>query len=318
MAIDPTALTIAFKRGQLDAMVRTHLGSGGLYTVEMQRTLALRQLARAWKTYREDRAISMGARLVGSECAAERDAFLALLVRALPPRKSPLLDAVHTVRRIAIAPLAAEARQSVEIAESSIAQLDAVTATLDNGLLPTDPLERLVSLVNQHRYSIGNERDALGATAYSPCWAINLLAVARPEAFRLCTAPPPFPGIVRRRLFRADLAPDAQRSSARENLLEVMHTVITDIDGIWRATRRFAAEFPQQRSNSRLGNAWMLLAGLHELTPSQLARAVSATKAGAGKLLRQLVAHHLVRPNGLYEPFSWNPVSAATFAEDLA
>lgn len=318
MALDPTALTIAFKRGQLDAVVRTHLGAGGLYTTEMQRTFSLRQLSRAWKTYREDRAISMGARLVGSECAAERDAFLALLVRTLPSRNSPLLDAVHTVRRIAIAPLAAEARQSVEIAEASIAQLDAVTTTLDSGLLPTDPLERLLSLVNHHRYSIGNERDALGATALSPCWAINLLALTRPEAFGLCKAPPPFPGIVRRRLFRADLAPDAQRGSARENLLDVMHAAIGDMDSIWRAARRFSVEFPQQRSNSRLGNAWMLLAGLNELTPSQLARALPATKAGAGKLLRQLAAHHLVRPNGLYEPFSWNPVSAAAFDNDLS
>lgn len=318
MALDPAALTLAFRRGQLDALAATHLAKGGLYTAEMQQTLALRLLGRAWQQYREDRAITLGSRLVGAECAAERDAFLALLTRALPSPRFPLMEAIRTVRRIAVAPLAAEARQAAEIETQSMPQLDAVISTLDGGRLPTDPLERLLALVNQHRYSLGPAGEALGATAHSPCWAVNLLAIARPEAFGLCPLPLPCPAVAQRRLWRADLSSAAQRSHACDGLLDALHALSCDIDRVWRASRRFQDEFPQLRSHARLGSAWMLMVGLGELTPAQLARALPATKAGAGKLLRQLAEARLIRAGGPFEPFNCNTLPAASFAIDVA
>lgn len=313
MALDPGALTLAFRRGQLDALAATHLAKGGLYTPEMQQTLALRLLGRAWQQYREDRAITLGSRLVGAECAAERDAFLALLARALPSPSVPLMEAIRTVRRIAVAPLAAEARQAAEIEAQSTAQLDAVIATLESRRLPDEPLERLLAIVNQHRYSLGPAGEALAATAHSPCWAVNLLGIARPEAFALCAVPLPSPALVQRRLWRADLSNEAQRSRARDGLLDALQDLGCDIDRVWRASRRFEAEFPHLRSHARLGHAWHLMVGLGELTPAQLARALPATKAGAGKLLRQLADARFVRAGGPFEPFACSPLPSAAF-----
>ena len=298
MAYDPSRLTLAFRRGQLDALVRTHLGPAGLYTPEMQQSLALRQLSQAWAAYREDRGITLGARLVGAECAAERDAFLGLVARILPSPASPLAEAVRTVRRIAVAPLAAEARQAATI-------------------LPTDPLERLLALIEHHRYSLGAGEDALGATALSPCWAINLIALTRPEALALCVPPIPLPALARRRLFRADLSAAKRRDAASDGLLKAMLEAARDLDRGWQATRRFASQFPQLRSHSRLGSAWALLVSLGELTPAQLGRALGMTKAGAGKLLRQLESGGLARSNGMFEPYACTPIAAAPFAADL-
>lgn len=317
VAYDPSRLTLAFRRGQLDALVRTHLGPAGLYTLEMQQSLALRQLSQAWAAYREDRGITLGARLVGAECAAERDAFLGLVARTLPSPASPLAEAVRTVRRIAVAPLAAEARQAATIEAQSLPQLEAVIATLASDRLPTDPLERLLALIEHHRYSLGAGEDALGATALSPCWAINLLALTRPEALALCVPPIPLPGLARRRLFRADLSAAKRRDAASDGLLKAMLEAARDLDRIWQATRRFAGQFPQLRSHSRLGSAWALLVSLGELTPAQLGRALGMTKAGAGKLLRQLESGGLARSNGMFEPYACTPIAAAPFAADL-
>ena len=322
MAYDPSRLTLAFRRGQLDALVRTHLGPAGLYTPEMQQSLALRQLSQAWAAYREDRGITLGARLVGAECAAERDAFLGLVARTLPSPASPLAEAVRTVRRIAVAPLAAEARQASTIEAQSLPQLEAVIATLASDRLPTDPLERLLALIEHHRYSLGAGEDALGATALSPCWAINLLALTRPEALALC-APSiplpalPLPALARRRLFRADLSAAKRRDAASDGLLKAMLEAARDLDRMWQATRRFAGLFPQLRSHSRLGSAWALLVSLGELTPAQLGRALGMTKAGAGKLLRQLESGGLARSNGMFEPYACTPIAVASFAADL-
>jgi hypothetical protein len=48
----------------------------------------------------------------------------------------------------------------------------------------------------------------------------------------------------------------------------------------------------------------MLLFGLGGLTPAQLARALPATKAGAGKLLRQLGEQHLAQAQGPFAPYT--------------
>ena len=103
---------LAFRIGQIDALVRVALASETLYTPEMHASLALRGLSRAWAQYRTDRAIDRGKALIGAECAAERNAFLTLLDRALPSRDNPLIQAIRTVRTLAIRPLASEQAQS--------------------------------------------------------------------------------------------------------------------------------------------------------------------------------------------------------------
>jgi hypothetical protein len=80
---------------------------------------ALMALSRAWAQYREDRAIILGARLIGAEATAERDAFLALLERALTPEETRLGAAIRTVRRVAIRPTRDEAEQTATLITSS-------------------------------------------------------------------------------------------------------------------------------------------------------------------------------------------------------
>ena len=78
--------------------------------------------------------------------------------------------------------------------------------------LPSEPFERLIALIDRFRYSRGDERDALSATARTPCWALNLAAAARGKAFHLNDSPLPFPGLVQRQLFRADRDASARRA----------------------------------------------------------------------------------------------------------
>ena len=294
---------IAFRLGQIDALAHALLASDTLYSPEMRASLALRWLTRAWAQYREDRAISLGPQLIGAECTAERNAFLALLEHALPVREKSLRGAIRTVRKIAIRPIGAEARQAEAIVAASTPDLDAVLAVLARADLPGDPLERLCTLITRFRYSSGADAEALTATARTPCWAINLAATARGHAFHLSEGPLPFPGLVQRRLFRADRDADQRRAMTSEALLEALHATACDIARVPRAAALFAREFAHQRSTSRLYPAWMLLFALGALTPAQLARALPATKAGAAKLLRQLETSHLASHHGTFEPF---------------
>lgn len=294
---------IAFRIGQIDTLAKCLLASHALYSPEMRASLALHWLSRAWEQYRQDRAITLGASLIGAECAAERNAFLTLLERALCPREKPLTQAIRTVRKIAIRPMASEAADAEAIVAASTGDLDAVLGAFDQAKLPQAPLERLLTLVDRFRYSSGDERDALSATARTPCWAINLAAVALGSAFRLSETPLPFVGVVHRRLFRADRDAGERRTDGRESLLAALHDTACDVARMPRAADIFAREFPNQRSNSRLYLAWMLLFGLGGLTPAQLARALPATKAGAAKLLRQLESQHLARAHGPFAPF---------------
>lgn len=295
---------IAFRLGQISALAHVHLASPALYGPEMRAALALRWLTRAWLQYREDRAITLGAQLIGAECTAQRDAFLGLLHRALPPRETALSQAIRTIRKITIRPIGNEAQATQAIIAQSSPDLDAVLDALTLTSLPNDPLERLLALIDRFRYSSGDDGDALSATARTPCWAINLAATARGSAFHLSNVALPFPGLVQRRLFRADRDVSERRAATSEALLEALHDAASDIARMPRAADVFVHEFPNLRSNSRLYPAWMLLFALGALTPAQLARALPATKAGAAKLLRQLEAGHLARHQGSFEPFA--------------
>lgn len=294
---------IAFRIGQIDALATCLLASPAVYSPEMRTALTLRWLSRAWEQYRKDRAITLGSSLTGAEICGERNAFLTLLARALPAREKPLTQAIRMVRKIAIRPMASDVADAEIIVAASLPDLDAVLDALGHAKLPGDPLSRLLALVDRFRYSSGDTADALSATARTPCWAVNLAATARGHAFRLSERPLPFPGIVQRRLFRADRDAGERRSDAREYLLAVLHDTACDIARMPRAGEIFAREFPSQRSNSRLYHAWMLLFGLGTLTPAQLARALPATKAGAAKLLRKLEAKHLAHSQGPFTTF---------------
>jgi hypothetical protein len=294
---------LAFRLGQIDALAHALLASDTLYTPEMQDSLALRWLSRAWAQYREDRAITLGPQLIGAECTAQRNAFLTLLERALPAREKPLRRAIRRSRKMAIRPIGAEAKEADAIVAACAPVLDTVLDALARTKLPGDPLERLVALIDRFSYSSGDDGDALSATARTPCWAINLAATARGHAFHLSKSPLPFPGIVQRRLFRADRDADQRRAGASEALLDALHDTACDIARVPRAAAVFTREFPSQRSTSRLYPAWMLVFALGALTPAQLARALPATKAGAAILLRKLETRLLIRQQGPFEPF---------------
>lgn len=295
---------IAFRQGQIDALARTLLASPALYPSEMRHCLALRTLVRAWSQYREDRGIAAGKSLIGAECAAQRDAFLTLLASALPDRRSDLGAAIRRVRQIAIRPLAGEAAETATIVGAGMAELAAVREVTASPKLPSDQADRLLTIVRVLRRSADVDDEALSVTATSPCWAINLLGAAHPSLFGLSPHPLPFPGLVRRRLFRADRDIDRDRDDIIELLLEAFHETLCDIARIPRATAAFGEAFPGLRVNSRLLETWLLLFAFGSMTPAQLARALPCTKAGAGKLLNDLKNGHFAVHHGSHEPYA--------------
>jgi hypothetical protein len=133
----------------------------------------------------------------------ERNAFLTLLERALPPAKSRSRRRSGHVRKIAIRPMASEATETETIVAASMGDLDAVLDAVAQRSCPairsSDCSAWSTGLDIQRRSA-----DALSATARTPCWAINLVATRLRSAFRLSEKPLPFPGLVQRRLFRAD------------------------------------------------------------------------------------------------------------------
>lgn len=303
MPFDPAALPLAFRCGQLDALARTMVMSPTLYSAEMRHALGLRLLGLAWTQYREDRALAASAALVGAEASAERDAFLGLLGELLPPGEELLTPALATVRRTAIRPLAAEAAETAQILEHDRPLLAAVREALANPALPTSPLVRTLDLVARFRYSQNPDAAALTATAQTPCWALNLVAAANGAAFALTALPLPIPGVVTRRLFRADRTTKQAHAGTATQLGSAVHAVAAEIARLPRAISLFAERFPALRGNSRLLATWLLVFGLSGVTAAQLARALPCTKAGAGKLLRQLESQGLVRSGGAYAPF---------------
>lgn len=294
---------IAFRQGQIDALARILLASPALYSAEMRECLALRALVRAWSQYREDRAIAIGENLIGAECAAERDAFLALLASVLTDRRSDLAGAIRRVQKIAIRPLAAEAAATAAIVDAGTEELARVRDVVASPKLSGDPATRLLTIVRVLRRSADVDDDSLSVTATSPCWAINLLAVADSALFGLSPHPLPFPGLVRRRLFRADRDIDRDRDDIADLVLEALHETLCDIARVPRAAVAFGEAFPGLRVNSRLLDTWMLLFAFGSMTPAQLARALPCTKAGAGKLLNDLKNGQFSRRHGSHEPF---------------
>lgn len=304
MSPSPHTVAIAFRQGQIDALARTLFASPALYPAEMRQCLALRTLVRAWSQYREDRAIMMGENLIGAECAAERDAFLTLLASLLPDPGADLARAIQRVRHTAIRPLAAEAAATAVIVDAGLEELEAVRLVAASPNLPADPAARLLTIVRSLRRSADVDGNPVSATATSPCWAVNLLAVAEPALFGLSPHPLPFPGLVRRRLFRADRDPD--RDDISELILDALYETLCDVARVPRAAAAFAGAFPVLREQSRLHSVWMLLFAYGSITPAQLARALPCTKAGAAKLLRQLAGQSFAVTHGRYEPYVCN------------
>lgn len=306
MSPSPHTVAIAFRQGQIDALARTLFASPALYPAEMRQCFALRTLVRAWSQYREDRAVMMGENLIGGECAAERDAFLTLLAAALPDPRSDLARAIQRVRQTAIRPLAAEAAATAVIVDAGLEELEAGRLVAASPNLPADPAARLLAIVRRLRRSADVDGDPLSATATSPCWAVNLLAVAEPALFGLTPHPLPFPGLVCRRLFRADRDADRDRDDIAVLVLEALHESLCDIARIPRAAAAFGEAFPALREHSRLHSVWMLLFAYGSITPAQLARALPCTKAGAAKLLRQLAGQSFAVTHGRYDPYVCN------------
>lgn len=206
-------------------------------------------------------------------------------------------------RLTAIRPLAAEAAATAALIDAGADELDAVRAVAASPNLPLEPVSRVLAIVRSLRRSADVDGDALSATARSPCWAVNLFAVADPMLFGISPHPLPFPGLVRRRLFRADRDPETDRDDVVELLIEALHETLCEIARVPRAAASFGQSFEGLRGNSRLYPAWMLLFGFGSMTPAQLARALPCTKAGAAKLLRALAGHHFAAHHSPVAPF---------------
>lgn len=219
----------------------------------------------------------------------------------MQPILSADTGAIRRVRSIAIRPLATEAAATAAIVEASAADLDAVRAILASDKLPSDPVLRMTTVVRTLRRSADVDADPLGATASSPCWAVNLLAAVDGEPFGL--NPLPCPAIVSRRVFRSDVDDDARREAIVENLIEALHEALCEIARVPRAAIAFRDAFDKLRGNSRLYSAWMLLFAFDTMTPAQLARALPCSKPGAAKLLQALESQHFAGCGVGFAPF---------------
>ncbi|MFZ1476655.1 MAG: hypothetical protein WAT18_02825 [Sphingorhabdus sp.] len=272
------------------------------YTPTMRAGLAIRTIVRAWTQYRTDRGISAGAHILDIDGNAQRNAFLSLLSSAIQHTNSPLREAIKTVRSAAVPPIASEAEEAHEIIAASQATLTDVNSALDRPELPRDLLPRSLEIQRLFAYSDSLDEDPLAATAHTPCWAINIAAAAGHAGFHIGDPALPCPGLVQRRLFRADLNPDERRQIGLEIILEALHEALCDIAVQPRTAAVLNREFPNPRSNSRLMQAWMTLCAFGGLTTAQLARALSTTKAGAAKQLSQLTTLQLITPTGKFLP----------------
>lgn len=250
--------------------------------------LALKLLAALWSQYRIDCGINHGRTLLSCDNGYEQRIFTALIGECAS--WEPLRSANALIRTHA----PALTREERDVYDSEIdGRLDLLAQVRERvGHLPAalDPVRRSLVLIDQcQRF------DALGE--YGVCWAVNLASALGADVLRPSSAGPPSPALFRREMFRADRSVAWRIGALCAALAGSAHAVSGFVFASFADVSAFESVFLERRSNSRLGEAFMCVTGIGELTPSQLARLVGCSEPGARKMLRQLADKGFLVPD---------------------
>lgn len=190
-----------------------------------------------------------------------------------------LLDAARDALAHPASTLGSSGKRIAAASQSENAALDslrAMTASVDRLRCNADFLEGEGSEVS-HLLPGGTLRRYVPAKP-AGCWALNLALMSQSVQPVGAMSPP---GMVSRRLFRADLEPG-----------EIAAQLVDDAGGAWRSAYGRILRMEQELTrgggalsslsrNARARDAWLLVAALSTCTRAQLARALGLSRAGA-------------------------------------
>lgn len=125
---------------------------------------------------------------------------------------------------------------------------------------------------------------------FGVAWALNLAGANRLDVLGRAKAAAPFPALFSREMLRFDRSKAWRHQALSAALTEAAHHLSSVAIESIHAVHNFRAVFPDLRRNSRLGSAFVLVAGLGEMSPTLLARLVGCTEPGARKMLKQLAS----------------------------
>lgn len=287
--------SIDYQLGQINALT-THIADSPPQPDRMGETiLALQLICRLWSQFATDRPmLNLSQNLLSVENDVARPAFLDgilwLCKATSEPTWRPLRAAVKTLKKIT-APAPTELIDTiVERCHEDLATLEQIFGDLAP---PSDvhPVDHLSAIAQRHAQIDLFDDDY---HVQEPCWAYNLLFGTRADILGM--APLPFPALMQRSSFRRDLDQSARTDAVRSQIVLASSQLLSDIYCSRRFSQSYSDSFCRTRSDSRLPNAWTLLAGTKKLTVRHLQLAIGGSEIGARRLLETLVrndfAHH--------------------------
>lgn len=213
---------------------------------------------------------------------AEAAATLARMVgaaRQFGTEEQALLDAARNVLD-----LPAKAHGSIEKVVAPAGGLDdSVLQSLRAVAVAVDRLRDDVGFLEGEGAEVSRALPGRMLKHYVPavpagCWALNLALLA--QGAHPVDGPPP-PGLVSRVAFRSDLEPEELASHLVENASAAWRGAYDRLLRLEQELRRGREALAHLSRNARTRDAWLLVAALGACTRTQLARALSLSRAGA-------------------------------------
>ncbi len=249
-------------------------------------TLAYRLLSMLWAQYRVDCGIGHGRTLFSLDNGYELRLFAALVDDLAD--WVPLRSAAAAVRAHSPALSGAERHIYESEFEAKQQRLLEVSDQLQRLPVDLDPVSRSALLID--RCQKLEELDDYGI-----CWALNLACAFQMNILGGIKAIPPFPALFRREMLRFDRSTSWRDRTLRSALAGSAHTLSEAVLSAFRGKVAFEAEFADLRRHSRLGLAYVYLAGIGELSPALLSKLLDCSEPGARKMLRQFAAAGFAR-----------------------
>jgi hypothetical protein len=243
--------------------------------------LALRVLGSLWNQYRIDCKTNHGRSLLSIDNGYELRVFTTLIdgLAGWPP----LVTANNIVRSHSPALSVVENQLYESVIDDS---RDAVAEVCDQiARLPADldPVKRASLLIDRCQ--------KLEETLeFGVAWALNLVGANRLDMLCRSKAAAPFPALFNREMLRFDRSKVWRHQALSAALTEAAHHLSSVALESIHAVHNFRSVFPDLRRSSRLGTAFVFLAGLGELSPTQLARLIGCTEPGVRKMLKLLAS----------------------------
>ncbi len=292
---------ITFRLGQIEGLLK-HRG------FEEDLVLALTLLRRLWTQFASEFALgdSFGdaGNLLQTHAVRERRLFLDFLAGSPWP---PMRSAVFHLERLFRATASQEdppapPRWFIDLgaaiecigeaaAGSPLARIEGATAAL---------FERHPAFSEGAGETVVRSYDEVSVSSWQPAepaaaWAFNLTAAIMTVQLGLSVQGTPFPSLVRREAFRADLGSVQRRTILAEMLEASSARIVADIDESTRIVQVARAELRRGRKHSRSADAYVLIAGAGDLSVRQLAVLLGMSHEGARKIVAQMVKDGLVR-----------------------